>query len=71
MFSANGVISKSEDLTMKNIYGKQRLMVTSVSELPEQFRPLLKKLLLKVIKRGKFSCPSLSVLNNQIYTISS
>jgi len=36
-------------MTMKNIYGKERLMIPSVAELPEQFTPLLKKLLLKTI----------------------
>jgi len=47
MFLANGQINEYEDLTMKNIYGKQRLMIPDVSELPEHFTPLLKKLLLK------------------------
>jgi nitric oxide reductase activation protein len=49
MFLADGYIEESEELTMKNIYGKERLMVPSVSDLPEQFTPLLKKLLLKTI----------------------
>lgn len=49
MFLANRTIHESEDLTMKNIYGKERLMIPSVAELPEYFMPLLKKLLLKVI----------------------
>jgi nitric oxide reductase activation protein len=49
MFLATGEINESEDLTMKNIYGKQRLMIPSVSELPEHFTPLLKRLLLKAI----------------------
>lgn len=49
MFLANGQINEYEDLTMKNIYGKQRLMIPDVSELPEHFSPLLKKLLLKAI----------------------
>lgn len=49
MFLANGQISEYEDLTMKNIYGKQRLMIPNVSELPEHFTPLLKRLLLKAI----------------------
>ena len=49
MFLADGGIEESEELTMKNIYGKERLMIPSVAELPEQFTPLLKKLLLKTI----------------------
>lgn len=49
MFLANGQINEYEDLTMKNIYGKQRLMIPDVSELPEHFTPLLKKLLLKAL----------------------
>lgn len=49
MYLANGTISENEDLLMKNIYGKQRLMIPSVAELPEHFTPLLKKLLLKAI----------------------
>ncbi|WP_249872626.1 vWA domain-containing protein [Oceanobacillus saliphilus] len=49
MFLADGEIGEREDDTMKNIYGKERVMVPTVSELPEQFTPLLKKLLLKAI----------------------
>lgn len=49
MFLATEEINEYEDLTMKNIYGKQRLMIPSVSELPEHFTPLLKRLLLKAI----------------------
>lgn len=49
MFLSNGMIEESEELMMKNIYGKERLMIPSVSELTEQFTPLLKKLLLKAI----------------------
>ncbi|GGB40534.1 VWA domain-containing protein [Virgibacillus dakarensis] len=49
MFLADGVIDEHEDATMQNIYGKERLMIPSVAELPELFAPLLKRLLLKVI----------------------
>jgi nitric oxide reductase activation protein len=49
MFLADGEVKEREDMTMKNIYGKERLMIPSVSELPEHFAPLLKKLLLKTI----------------------
>ncbi|WP_085991573.1 vWA domain-containing protein [Oceanobacillus senegalensis] len=49
MFLSDEKIEEQEDLTMKNIYGKERLMIPSVAELPEQFAPLLKKLLLKTI----------------------
>lgn len=47
MFLANEEITESEDLTMKNIYGRERVMVPNVDALPEQFAPLLKKLILK------------------------
>ncbi|GAB3058278.1 vWA domain-containing protein [Virgibacillus ainsalahensis] len=49
MFLADGEVEENEDETMKNIYGRERLMIPSVSELPEHFTPLLKKLLLKTI----------------------
>ncbi len=49
LFLADGGIEESEEMTMKNIYGKERLIIPSVAELPEQFTPLLKKLLLKTI----------------------
>ncbi|RLL47733.1 VWA domain-containing protein [Oceanobacillus piezotolerans] len=49
MFLSDGEIDEAEDITMQNIYGRERLMIPSVSELPEQFAPLLKKLLLKTI----------------------
>lgn len=49
MFLADGEVDEREDITMKNIYGKERLMIPSVAELPEHFAPLLKKLLLRAI----------------------
>ncbi|WP_404452145.1 VWA domain-containing protein [Virgibacillus necropolis] len=49
MFLADGEIDEREDSTMKNIYGKERVMIPSVAELPEHFAPLLKKLLLRMI----------------------
>lgn len=49
MFLADGEIGEREDDIMKNIYGKERIMVPSVSELPDHFTPLLKKLLFKAI----------------------
>ncbi|WP_430786654.1 vWA domain-containing protein [Virgibacillus flavescens] len=49
MFLADGEVDEREDVTMKNIYGKERVMVPSVAELPEHFAPLLKKLLLQSI----------------------
>lgn len=49
MFLAKDDISESEDETMKNIYSRHRIMVPDVSDLPEQFAPLLKKLILKTI----------------------
>lgn len=49
MFLAKEEIGESEEFTMANIYGKEKVMVPSIAELPEQFTPLLKKLLLKTI----------------------
>lgn len=49
MFLADGEIGEREDIIMKNIYGRERIMVPTVAELPEHFAPLLKKLLLKSI----------------------
>jgi len=47
MFLSNGSIAEEDQKTMKNIYDKEHVLIPSVSELPEQFAPLLKKLLLK------------------------
>lgn len=49
MFLANGEIHEREDLIMQNIYGRERVMIPSVAELPEHFAPLLKKLLLRIV----------------------
>jgi len=49
MFLSDGEVTEHEDETMKNIYGKERLMIPSVAELPEHFAPILKKLLLRAI----------------------
>ncbi|MHA6250838.1 vWA domain-containing protein [Oceanobacillus sp. CAU 1775] len=49
MFLADGEIGEREDVIMENIYGKEKLMVPSVSELADHFAPLLKRLLLKAI----------------------
>ncbi|MDY0396126.1 hypothetical protein RWE15_19390 [Virgibacillus halophilus] len=49
MFLSDGVIDEREDKMMENIYGRERLMVPDVSELPELFTPILKKLLLRAI----------------------
>ncbi|MBP2258717.1 vWA domain-containing protein [Virgibacillus alimentarius] len=49
MFLADGEIDEQDDTTMKNIYGKERVMIPNVSELPEHFAPILKKLLFKSI----------------------
>ncbi|MGM0943041.1 MAG: vWA domain-containing protein [Bacillota bacterium] len=48
-FLADGEVDELADKLMQNIYGKHRILVPSVSELPDHFAPLLKKLLLKVI----------------------
>lgn len=49
MFLSEGEINEHDDATMKNIYGRERLMIPSASELPELFAPVLKKLLLRAI----------------------
>ncbi|WP_010531989.1 vWA domain-containing protein [Lentibacillus jeotgali] len=49
MFLAEGHISEQEDELMRNIYGRERIMIPTVSELPEHFAPLLKRLLLKML----------------------
>lgn len=49
MFLSDGKIDEREDATMKNIYGRERLMIPNVAELPELFSPVLKKLLLRAI----------------------
>ena len=49
MFLANDDVNENEDTMMKNIYGRKRVMVPNIEELPEQFAPLIKKLLLKAI----------------------
>ncbi|WP_164668831.1 vWA domain-containing protein [Virgibacillus doumboii] len=49
MFLSDGEIDEQEDNIMQNIYGKERLMVPAIEELPEHFAPLLKKLLLRSI----------------------
>ncbi len=49
MYIAEGEISEHEDMTMQNIYGRERLMIPSAAELPELFAPVLKKLLLRAI----------------------
>jgi len=49
MFLSDGEVTESEDALMKNIYGKERVLIPDVSELAEQFAPLLKRLLLKTI----------------------
>ncbi|MEC5423562.1 VWA domain-containing protein [Virgibacillus sp. C22-A2] len=49
MFLADGEVEEQEDQMMKNIYGRERVIIPSVAELPEHFTPLLKKLLLKAM----------------------
>lgn len=49
MFLADGKIAERDDKTMQNIYGRERLMIPNVAELPERFSPILKKLLLKTM----------------------
>ena len=47
LFLADGSIGESEEQTMSNIYGREHVIVPSVSDLPDYFAPLLKKMILK------------------------
>lgn len=49
MFLSDGMIGEEEEKTMLNIYDKEHVLIPSVHDLPEQFAPLLKRLLLKSI----------------------
>jgi len=49
MFLADGEVQEKDEIMMKNIYGKEHILIPTVSDLPEHFAPLLKKLLLKTI----------------------
>ncbi|RYG72073.1 VWA domain-containing protein [Lentibacillus lipolyticus] len=49
MFLAEGDISEQDDQLMRSIYGNERIMVPTATQLPEHFSPLLKKLLLQTI----------------------
>lgn len=47
MFLADGKVSETDEVLMENIYGHERVMVNHVSELPEVFLPVLRKLIMK------------------------
>jgi len=49
MFLADGQASEADDVLMENIYGESRVIVNQVSELPDFFSPILKKLLMKLL----------------------
>lgn len=49
MFLSDGEVEERDEVLMKNIYGREKIIVPAVSELPDHFAPLLKKLLLKSI----------------------
>lgn len=48
-FLSNGLITETEEIYMKNIYGNQHLLIPHIQELPFIFSHLLKRLLLKSI----------------------
>lgn len=48
-FLADGEIDPQADAMMQNIYGRNRLLIPDVSEIPDQFASLLKRLLLKIM----------------------
>ncbi len=47
LFLADGAIGESEEQIMSNIYGREHVIVPRVSDLPDYFAPLLKKMILK------------------------
>jgi nitric oxide reductase activation protein len=47
LFLSNGEIKENEKETMKNIYGKQHVIVPDVTQLQEYIAPLLKKMINK------------------------
>lgn len=49
MFLSDGKITEREDMVMKNIYGRERVMIPNVSELPELFAPILRRLISSMI----------------------
>ncbi|TFJ94163.1 vWA domain-containing protein [Lentibacillus salicampi] len=49
MFLAEGDVSEQDNELMRNIYGRERIMIPTVADLPEHFAPLLKRLLLKAM----------------------
>ncbi|UJF35929.1 vWA domain-containing protein [Paenibacillus hexagrammi] len=49
VFLAAGQVHETQQLTMRNIYGRSSVVVPDVSELPEHLTPILRKLLLKSI----------------------
>lgn len=49
MFLADGSIREADDILMENIYGQERVMVNDISELPEVFLPVLRKLIMKTM----------------------
>ncbi len=52
MFLAEGDISEQDDTLMRNIYGRERIMVPTATQLPEHFSPLLKNCSSKPSKKG-------------------
>ncbi|WP_188206652.1 vWA domain-containing protein [Alkalibacillus aidingensis] len=49
VFLSDGEISENEAEMMHNIYGKEHMLVPSISELPDMFSYILKRLLLKTL----------------------
>lgn len=48
-FIADGELNEQQETMMQSIYGKEHMLIPDVAELPGQFAPLLKRLLLKLI----------------------
>ncbi|NEW06515.1 hypothetical protein GK047_10880 [Paenibacillus sp. SYP-B3998] len=49
VFLANGTVHETQQITMRNIYGRSSIVVPNIEELPQQLVPILRKLLLKSI----------------------
>lgn len=49
LYLADGEIMEHDEQTMRNIYGKEHLLIPHIEQLPERFSPLLKRLILKSV----------------------
>ncbi|MGN1400433.1 MAG: vWA domain-containing protein [Bacillus sp. (in: firmicutes)] len=50
MFLSEGIIQEGDEMMMRNIYGKEFVMVPGVEQLPDYFSALLKRVLLRSLQ---------------------